>query len=94
MTAIDKPEEEAIEIKDVEDDPAEESDNESVVEVVEEAKDLDPVEVSNLSVISVSVSRLLFLISSDTAENRESVSIFQSFFSICCVCQWSNGVQC
>ena len=31
----------------MEDDPADQSDNESVVEVVEEAKDLDPVEVSS-----------------------------------------------
>ena len=34
-----------METKDVEDDPADQSDNESVVEVVEEVKDLDPVEV-------------------------------------------------
>lgn len=40
-----KTEEEAIEIKDV-DETAEQSDNESVVEVVEDPRDLDPVEVS------------------------------------------------
>ncbi|KAJ8720492.1 hypothetical protein PYW08_005957 [Mythimna loreyi] len=45
VTAIEKVEEEAIEIKDVEDEPAEQSDNESVVEVVEDATELDPVEI-------------------------------------------------
>ncbi|KAJ8729074.1 hypothetical protein PYW07_006770 [Mythimna separata] len=45
VTAIEKPEEEAIEIKDIEDEPAEQSDNESVVEVVEDPNELDPVEI-------------------------------------------------